>query len=227
MEMRNSFKNWEKDELPRERLIRYGAESLSDRELLAILLSTGTKGKNVLELADDLLLKAHGLKGMGTMNLEEISICDGVGIGKGSKIVAAIELGKRISAAENFKETIHSSKDVVQLLRPYMQYFDREVFRVILLNTKNKVLRIDTVSVGGLNSSSAHPREVFKTAIKYSAGGIILAHNHPSGIVSPSNEDKNLTKRLCEAGNILGIPVLDHLIIGEEEYFSFKENGLF
>ena len=227
METENNFRNWAKDELPRERLVRYGVENLSDRELLAILLSTGVKGKNALEIADDLLLKGHGLKGIGVMSLQEISACNGVGIGKGSKIIAAIELGKRIIAAENFKETIHSSKDAVQLLRPYMQCFDREVFQVILLNIKNKVLKIDTVSVGGLNSSLAHPREVFKNAIKYSAGGIILAHNHPSGNVMPSKEDIDLTKRLHEAGNILGIPVLDHLIIGEEEYYSFKEKELF
>lgn len=222
----NSLKNWQKEELPRERLIRYGAEYLSDRELLAILLSTGIKGKNVLEMADSLLLSCGGLKGLGTMSVEELAGYEGMGSGKASKIVASVELGKRINGAENYKDAIRSSQDAVQILRPFLQFMDREIFQVILLNTKNIVLKVETISVGGLNVSTAHPREVFKSAIKHSAGGIILAHNHPSGISSPSEEDKKLTHRLCEAGKILGIPVLDHLIICDDEYFSFKEKGL-
>ena len=221
-----SLKNWEKETLPRERLLRYGAENLSERELLAILLSTGTKEKNVLELADMILIQAQGLRGLGRMTLEEIELYDGVGIGKGSKIIAAVELGKRVSLAENFKETIRSSKDAADILKRQMQYLDREVFKVILLNIKNMVISIETISVGGLNFSSVHPREVFKPAIKHSAAGMILAHNHPSGSLEPSKEDIQLTKRLTQAGKILGIPILDHLIICDDEYFSFQEKKM-
>ena len=200
---------------------------LSDTELIAILLNTGSKGRNVLELAWDLLNSAGTLRSLRMMSLNEISAIDGIGEGKGARVLAAMELGRRAALEDKrFMPKISSSKDVLDFLADEMRSLEQETVRVLLLNTKHMLLHSAVISVGGLNYSPIHPREVYKQALKFSAAGIILVHNHPSGEAAPSEQDIKLTKRLKEAGEIMGIPLLDHLIIAETGYYSFSEENI-
>ncbi len=216
-----------KERLPRERMAALGAEMLSDTELIAILLNTGSKGRNVLELAWDLLNSAGTLRSLRMMSLNEISAIDGIGEGKGARVLAAMELGRRAALEDKrFMPKISSSKDVLDFLADEMRSLEQETVRVLLLNTKHMLLHSAVISVGGLNYSPIHPREVYKQALKFSAAGIILVHNHPSGEAAPSEQDIKLTKRLKEAGEIMGIPLLDHLIIAETGYYSFSEENI-
>ena len=216
-----------KERLPRERMAALGAEMLSDTELIAILLNTGSKGRNVLELAWDLLNSAGTLRSLCMMSLNEISAIDGIGEGKGARVLAAMELGRRAALEDKrFMPKISSSKDVLDFLADEMRSLEQETVRVLLLNTKHMLLHSAVISVGGLNYSPIHPREVYKQALKFSAAGIILVHNHPSGEAAPSEQDIKLTKRLKEAGEIMGIPLLDHLIIAETGYYSFSEENI-
>lgn len=210
---------------PREKMFALGSEALSDQEILAILLRTGTKEKSALELAED-LLKKGGLTSLTQVSIEELRLCKGMGLAKAAQLKAAVELSKRLTRQSlGPKPVIRSPKDAADLILAEMSYLDREHFRVINLNTKNQVMFIDTVSVGTLNTSVVHPREVFKLPIKRSAASLILVHNHPSGNTEPSREDLNITKRLREAGSILGIEIIDHIIIGQNNYLSMKEKG--
>ena len=216
-----------KERLPRERMAALGAEMLSDTELIAILLNTGSKGRNVLELAWDLLNSAGTLRSLRMMSLNEISAIDGIGEGKGARVLAAMELGRRAALEDKrFMPKISSSKDVLDFLADEMRSLEQETVRVLLLNTKHMLLHSAVISVGGLNYSPIHPREVYKQALKFAAAGIILVHNHPSGEAAPSEQDIKLTKRLKEAGEIMGIPLLDHLIIAETGYYSFSEENI-
>lgn len=218
-----SIKHYPEAMRPREKLLLYGSEALSDQELLAILLRTGTRKKSALDLAQDLLLSG-GLVYLTQASPEELNLKKGMGLAKTAQLKAAVEIGKRLSRQRmGPKPTIFSPADAASLLMGEMSYFDREHFKVINLNIKNQVIMIDEVSVGSLNASLVHPREVFKLPIKRSAASLILAHNHPSGDLQPSKEDVALTGRLCEAGRILGIEILDHLIIGNNSYLSMKE----
>ena len=216
-----------KERLPRERMAALGAEMLSDTELIAILLNTGSKGRNVLELAWDLLNSAGTLRSLRMMSLNEISAIDGIGEGKGARVLAAMELGRRAALEDKrFMPKISSSKDVLDFLADEMRSLEQETVRVLLLNTKHMLLHSAVISVGGLNYSPIHPREVYKQALKFAAAGIILVHNHPSGEAAPSEQDIKLTKRLKEAGEIMRIPLLDHLIIAETGYYSFSEENI-
>lgn len=216
-----------KERLPRERMAALGAEMLSDTELIAVLLNTGSKGRNVLELAWDLLNSAGTLRSLRMMSLNEISAIDGIGEGKGARVLAAMELGRRAALEDKrFMPKISSSKDVLDFLADEMRSLEQETVRVLLLNTKHMLLHSAVISVGGLNYSPIHPREVYKQALKFAAAGIILVHNHPSGEAAPSEQDIKLTKRLKEAGEIMGIPLLDHLIIAETGYYSFSEENI-
>lgn len=216
-----------KERLPRERMAALGVEMLSDTELIAILLNTGSKGRNVLELAWDLLNSAGTLRSLRMMSLNEISAIDGIGESKGARVLAAMELGRRAALEDKrFMPKISSSKDVLDFLADEMRSLEQETVRVLLLNTKHMLLHSAVISVGGLNYSPIHPREVYKQALKFSAAGIILVHNHPSGEAAPSEQDIKLTKRLKEAGEIMGIPLLDHLIIAETGYYSFSEENI-
>lgn len=218
-----SIKHYPEAMRPREKLLLYGPEALSDQELLAILLRTGTRKKSALDLAQDLLLSG-GLVYLTQVSPEELKLKKGMGLAKTAQLKAAVEIGKRLSRQRmGPKPTIFSPADAAGLLMGEMNFFDREHFKVINLNIKNQVIMIDEVSVGSLNASLVHPREVFKLPIKRSAASLILAHNHPSGDLQPSKEDVALTERLCEAGRILGIEILDHLIIGNNSYLSMKE----
>lgn len=196
---------------------------LSVNQLLAMTIRESIENPVINEIT----ARYPSLKELTEATFAELTQIKGIGPRKASAILASIELAKRLNApAPEQPMQIISPKDVVNLVTPEMRYLDRECFKVILLNTKNHVIRIDTVSIGTLNFCAIHPREVFKSAIKHSAGGIILVHNHPSGDCSPSQQDLDITKRLVEAGKLIGIEVMDHVIIGGSGYTSFKERGL-
>lgn len=210
---------------PRERMELLGAEKLTDVELLAILLATGNKETNVLELASNLLHTHKGITGLQDLSLEELTHQKGIGKAKATTILAAIELGKRVhNNTVAYRSVIHSSADAGILLQSRMRHLDREHFSILLLNSSKAIISIENISVGTLNNSLVHPREVFKQAIRHSASTVILAHNHPSGDCMPSDLDFEITERLVEAGKIIGIDVIDHIIVGEDSYYSFSEN---
>jgi len=215
------------DLLPRERLHHYGPESLTNKELLAILLRVGVKGENVLDLAERIIIEAGGLSGLVKMTVHELAQVHGIGPAKAAQVKAALELGKRSVCADPVsRPVINSPADVADLVMEEMRVLDREHFRIMHLSTRNNVLGIVPVSVGSLNSSIVHPRECFKEAIRRNASHIILLHNHPSGDPTPSKEDLEITRRLVEGGKLLGIEVIDHVIIGDKRYVSLKERGL-
>jgi DNA repair protein RadC len=222
-----TIKDMPLDLRPRERLLKDGAPSLTDAELLAILLRTGTHTSTVLEMATIILTHFNGLRGLVQASVEELSAIKGVGLAKSAQIKAALELGKRVATnASEKRAVIKTPEDAAALVMEEMRHLDREHFRALLLNAKNQVIGHEVISIGTLNSSTVHPRELFKSAIKRSAGAIILIHNHPSGDPSPSREDIEVTRRLVEAGQIIGIEILDHLIIGDNKFSSFKAKGL-
>ena len=221
------IKDIEKFDRPREKLSLYGVNNLSDEELLAIILGTGSKKLNAIELARQILNKIKSQNNHMDITLAELMTINGVGISKASTIVASLELGRRLNIRKNFKEySINSPDSVANIFMEELGYKLRECFYILLLDTKNKIISKELISEGTLNSSLVHPREVFKPAIKKSANSIILIHNHPSGDVSPSKEDLQITDRLVETGNIIGISVLDHLIIGNGKFLSFKEKNI-
>jgi len=212
---------------PRERLIQEGADVLSDNELLAILLRTGTRTATAVDLASYILAKFGGLRALLDASVEELSSVKGVGPAKAVQIKAALELAKRLAMISPGKRPkVKSPEDVAGLVMEKLRYLDREHFMAFLLNTRHEVLCQETISIGTLNSSTVHPRELFKNAIKRSAAALILLHNHPSGDPTPSQEDIEVTRRLEKAGKIIGIEVLDHVIIGDNRYTSFKAEGL-
>ncbi|HBG22290.1 MAG: DNA repair protein RadC [Syntrophaceticus sp.] len=226
-EYRLTIKNMPEDLRPRERLKKAGSAALSTAELLAIILRTGVKEESAIQLAHRILLEPRGLRFLTEAAFDELCQIKGVGLAKAAQIKASLELGKRLACLEpDLKPAIHNPDEAGSLVMEEMCYLDREHFRVMLLNTKNRVLGLETVSIGSLNASLVHPREVFKNAIQRSAAAIILIHNHPSGDPSPSPEDLEITVRLCEAGRLLGIEILDHIIIGDHVYASFREKGL-
>lgn len=212
---------------PREKMINNGAAVLTDSELLAILIGSGTKEKSALDIARDLTAEGGMLRNLATAReVKELAKMKGLGLAKAATIIAALELGRRVAFAEpQSRDSITSPEDGVALLMPRLRYETKEHFLVVLLNSKNKVLQIEQISEGSLNSSVVHPREVFMPAVLHHAAAILAAHNHPSGDPTPSKEDKDLTKTLAEAGKYMGIPVLDHIIIGDASYFSFKEHS--
>ena len=215
------------DDRPREKLINNGAATLTDSELLAILIGSGTQEKSALDIARDLTADNGILKNIALVHdVKELAKTKGLGRAKAAIIIAALELGRRIAGAEPLsRESITSPEDGVALLMPRLRYESKEHFLVVLLNSKNKVLEIKQISEGSLNSSVVHPREVFAPAVLHHAAAILTAHNHPSGDPTPSKEDKDLTNTLVQAGKYMGIPVLDHIIIGDAKYFSFKEHS--
>ena len=213
---------------PRERLINFGAESLSNEELLSILLKTGTKDVSVKELASTILNKIGEINKLNEINYHILSSIPGVGSAKACTLLAVVELSKRITRKNaSLNNVIIKSADIAF---DYFQYIfkdqKQEYFYVIYLDNKKRVIENKLLFKGTLNQSIVHPREVFKSAFILSASSIICVHNHPSGNVEPSKEDINLTKRLSEIGILMGIKVVDHLIISDDNYFSFLENNL-
>jgi DNA repair protein RadC len=211
---------------PRERLLEAGPSALSDGELLGLLFGIGSREKTAVELAGEVISEAGGLHGLYDVSVHELMQVNGIGEAKACTILAAVELGCRIGQVRNpGRPVISSPADVERLLRGRLANLDRENFVVVLLNTKNEVIETSTVSVGTLSASLVHPREVFKPAVRASAASVVLVHNHPSGKVEPSREDREVTRRLGEAAVILGIEVLDHVIVGDG-YYSMKEHGM-
>jgi len=211
---------------PRERLLAEGAEVLSDSELLAILLGSGTRSVTAIDLASYILSEFGTLSNLVNATVEELNGFKGIGLAKAAQVKAALELAKRLSNAKTMEPyIIRSPDDVVLLVKEKMRHLDREHFQALLLNTKHHVICRDEVSIGTLNSSTVHPRELFKNAIKKNAAALVLIHNHPSGDPTPSKEDIEVTRRLEKAGKIIGIEILDHIIIGGNSYTSLKAQG--
>lgn len=219
------IKKLAESERPREKLIKYGVGSLSNVELLAILIRTGTKNNSAIDLSQKILsFHSEGIRFLADCTLEELMQIKGIGLSKACQIISAIELGKRLAMSSlTHTPYIKSPLDVANVFMEEMRYYKKEYFKIILLNTKNQIITVEDISIGSLNSSLVHPREVFVRAIRKSSSSIILLHNHPSGNPEPSAEDIKITKRLIEAGKIIGIEVLDHIIIGDGKYISLKE----
>ena len=219
------------DDRPREKLMTRGASALTDAELLAILLRTGIPGANAVQVAAKLLDRFKSLNGLSRCTVEEIAEIPGIGPAKALHLVAAFNLGQRLARETLTREKIDSPELVYDLLASEMRALHKESLRVILLDTRYHLLRIQEVSLGSVNESIAHPRDVFRPAVISSAYAVIVAHNHPSGDPSPSQSDHSLTRRLAEAAELLQIKLLDHIIIGapaegRAPYFSFKEAGV-
>ncbi|SEJ91219.1 DNA repair protein RadC [Propionispira arboris] len=216
-------------ERPREKLLAKGAQSLNNAELLAILLRTGTKEDSVLHVAEKLLAqyKERGLASIVNLSPHEFSKIKGIGTVKAVTVLAAIELGRRLAEqTAELRTVIEKPRDIVDYVMPRFRYETKEYFIVMLLNTKHHVLAVHTVSIGSLSASIVHPREVFREAMYHAAAAIVLIHNHPSGDPSPSKEDICVTRKLIQTGVIMDIPVLDHIIIGDNKYVSLKEKGM-
>ena len=223
-----TIKNLPEEERPRERLARHGASVLSNAELLAILLRTGTKEESAISLAHRILVQEQGLRYLADSNVEQLSSINGIGKAKAAQIKAAIELGKRLAAFEpGADKPLKCPQDVAGLLMEEMRYLKKEHMKLVLLNVKCNLISVEEISVGSLNASIVHPREVFNPAIRKSSASIIMVHNHPSGDPSPSSEDISITARIAEAGKLIGIELVDHIIIGDGKYVSMKEKGLF
>ena len=206
---------------PRERFASKGADALSDAELLAIILQKGNKEENVIDMSNRLLSK-YGIDKLSDLSLTELQQIKGIGPAKAMQVKALFEFNKRHNISKTNGKPITCAKDVFDYASPKLSGLDKEHFMVILLDSKNKVIKDEIVSVGTLNSSIIHPREIFKTAIKESANAIILVHNHPSGDPTPSDEDNYVTKKIMEAGDVLNIKVLDHVVVGDG-YWSWKD----
>ncbi|QDI93045.1 JAB domain-containing protein [Salicibibacter halophilus] len=213
--------------MPRERLVQEGAAYLSNQELLAILLRTGTTNESVLQLANRLLVEFDGIMMLKEASLEELQAIKGIGQVKAVELRAALELGKRIHTTQQGERySIKTPEDASDYVMEEMRFLTQEHFVAIYLNTKNQVLHKKTLFIGSLNASIVHPREVFKEALRRSAASIVCLHNHPSGDPSPSQEDREVTKRLVDCGKVLGVEVLDHIIIGDQRYTSLREHGI-
>jgi len=207
---------------PRERFLKHGPEALSDSELFAIILRTGSPNENVIDMSNR-LIKEYGLNNLFDCSIKELQKIKGIGPSKAMQLLAMAELGKRYSQSKNPIKKISRSKDVFDLFHERLKDKKQEEFYVLMLNSKNNIVSEKLITKGILDASIVHPREIFKEAIKNSASKIILVHNHPSGDPSPSSEDLEITKKLQEAGQMVDIKVLDHVIIGNGSYFSLKE----
>ncbi len=216
-----------KQERPRERLQRLGSDALSSQELLALIIGRGISKRSVLDIAHELMRRFGSIHGMSEATIEELSAVKGIGIAKAAQIKAAFELAKRQDLEQDIPPfTVNNPQTLVKAIRATIQDKAKEHFKLVLLNTRNKVTGIIPISVGTLNASLVHPREVFKEAIHGNAASVILVHNHPSNDLEPSEEDIKLTRRMVEAGNIIGIEVLDHIIITKNDFLSLKARGL-
>ena len=229
--MRDSFtiRDLPVSERPRERLQKFGAEALSAQEILAVILGRGVSGESVMVTGQRLLSQFGNLKGIAGASLEELSQVKGIGLAKAAQIKAAFELANRLEgySEKGEKPIVKTPEDVVSVVGSRLKDKKKEYFMALLLDTRNRLIKISEVSVGSLDASIVHPREVFKEAIAGTAAAVIFVHNHPSGDSTASEDDINLTKRLAEVGEIVGIDVLDHIILGDNNYLSLKREGLF
>ena len=222
-----AIKDWPEEDRPRERLMKSGVHTLSDSELLALLIRTGdaSQGKNALEITRALLRHVGGLHRLADRNIRELCLVRGVGPVKAAQIAAAVEIGRRLEAPPLDRVSFISSTDVAQYFIPRLRDLHKEVFMVLLLDARNCLIRGVTISVGSLTASIVHPREVFKPAILDSAASVIFIHNHPSGDPTPSQDDLKITSQLVESGRMIDIRVLDHIIIGRGSFTSLAGKG--
>jgi DNA repair protein RadC len=227
-ENNNSIKQWAKDDRPREKLHLKGSESLSDSELLAILIHNGTKDKTAVDLAKEVLkLGKNNLSELGKLTLKDLMKIKGVGPAKAITIAAALELGRRRQSSEPLTKTaISSSNEIAAFLQSRLKDHNREVFGVLFLNRANKVNHFEIISEGGITGTVADPRIILKKALEENAVSIILCHNHPSGSLKPSRADEELTSKIKEAAKYLDIAVLDHIIVSDSGYYSFADEGI-
>jgi len=227
-EQKYSIKQWAKDDRPREKLLSKGATVLSNSELLAILILNGSGGKSAVELAQDVLrLGKDSLNELGKLSIKELTKVKGIGEAKAITIIAALELGRRRQATASIeKHIVSSSADVANYLQTSLRDYKHEVFAVIFLNRANKINDFKIISEGGITGTDADPRIILKRALEEDAVSIILCHNHPSGSLKPSKADEELTFKIKEAAKYFDIKVLDHLIVGDDGYYSFADEGI-
>ena len=212
---------------PREQLAQRGPQALHLREIIAILLRTGNTHTPVTQLAENLLAKFKTLRGLANATIQELTEVSGIGTAKACQLQAAFELGKRLATLPDVQHPIVTTpQDAASLVMEYMRYYQEEHFLIIFLDTRHQLILQKDISVGTLNASLVHPREVFQPAIAAKAAKVILVHNHPSGDATPSAEDLALTARLMQVGELVGIPVLDHLVIGDNRFVSMKDRGM-
>lgn len=225
---KQSIKNWASDDRPREKLVNKGPLALSDSELLAILIHHGTCEKSAVELAREIMqLGKNNLQELGRLTVKEIMKVKGIGLAKGIAIVAALELGRRRQAAISLeKPVIKGSRDIAGYMQSLLSDLSHEVFAVVFLNRANKLLHFEIISRGGITGTVADPRIILKKALEEEAVGLILCHNHPSGNLSPSRADEELTRKIKQAAAFFDISVLDHIIVSSTGYFSFADEGL-
>ena len=226
---KQSIKNWAVDDRPREKLALKGAETLSNSELLAILINNGSVDKSAVDLAKELMAAVeNNLQRLSKLSVKELVNLKikGLGPAKAITIAAALELGVRRSMADNKKEVIQSSKDIANYLKAQLEYKKHEVFAVVFLNRANKINHYEIISEGGITGTVADPRIILKKALEHDAVSIVLCHNHPSGNLKPSRQDQELTHKIKEASGFFDIKVLDHIIVSEEGYYSFADDGL-
>lgn len=226
--MENSIKSWAEGDRPREKLLQHGRHTLSDAELIAILIRTGTKNASAVDVARDILKESNNdLTVLSRLNPRQLSKIKGMGMVKAITLVAALEIGRRRREAEALKkEKITCSKDVADILQPNLSDLIHEEFWLLLLNRANHIIHKTAISKGGISGTVVDPRLIFKEAIEHNASGIILCHNHPSGNTKPSEADIQLTKKLRDAGKNLDIDVLDHIIIAGQSFYSFADEGM-
>lgn len=227
-EKKYSIKHWAKDDRPREKLLSKGAESLSDSELLAILINNGNKEKSAVELARDVLkLGKDSLHELGKLSVKEITKVKGIGEAKAITIAAALEIGRRRQAITYIhKNTVNSSNEIAGFLQSKLKDYQHEVFAVVFLNRANKINHFEILSEGGITGTVADPRIILKKALEENAVSIVLCHNHPSGSLTPSRADEDLTRKIKEAARYFDIRVTDHIIVGENGYYSFADDGI-
>lgn len=224
---RKSIKEWAEDERPREKLLLKGTESLSNSELIAILIGSGTQHHSALEVAQSLLSRCkNNLSDLGKLNVSDLMDIKGIGPARAVTIAAALELGRRRQAGDLQKPIIKSSSDIAGFLQAHLKDQTREVFAVVYLNRSNKIIHWETISEGGITGTVADPRIIFKKALIYNAVHLILCHNHPSGNLNPSQADKLLTQKIKEGAKLFDIQLLDHIIVSDEGFLSFADEGL-
>ena len=223
-----SIKNWAIDDRPREKLLTKGAEALSNAELLAILINNGSKNKSAVELAKEILKLGHdNLNELGKLSLNDFKKVKGIGEAKSIIVAAALELGRRRHAAAALEKTVvRSSKDIAQYLQITLKDYSYEVFAVIYLNQANKINHFEIISRGGITGTVADPRLILKKALEEDATSLVLCHNHPSGNLKPSRADEELTKKIKEAAGYFDIKIVDHIIVSEDGFYSFADDGI-
>ncbi|MBN2373343.1 DNA repair protein RadC [bacterium] len=228
MEYKIKIQDLPSENRPRERMILWGPEALNDIELLAILIRSGTTKEGVLQLSERLLAEYGGLHSLFQSDISRLQKVPGIGQAKACMLAACFELSKRLSGRQHtIKPTISSPKAVAEIFMPQMRYLKQEELKAAYLDIKNRLLSQRTISIGTLDSSIVHPRDIFRHAVDLPCAAVILIHNHPTGDPEPSKEDIQVTTRIIKAGEIMGIPLLDHIIIGDGRYISLKEKNMF